>query len=76
MCMPRKNMSYEHDSSYITYDNEDGSDAVFIRRHEGCGLIVKPDETIAVHQDSGLKDQPNATCKKHGRVKMEFEGFF
>ena len=68
-------MSYEHQSSYITYDCQGDGDAVFIRRHEGCGLAVKADDTISVN-GNGLKKAPNATCKKHGRVEMIFEGFF
>ncbi len=65
---------YESNSSYITYDS-DGSDAVFVRRHDGCGLIIKPDKTISVNGLGRLVDKPNATCKRHGRVEMIFEGF-
>ena len=68
-------MSYESDSSYITFD-VDGSDAVFIRRHKDCGLIVKSDKTIRVNGLGELVREPNATCKKRGRVEMMFEGFF
>lgn len=60
----------------ISYDCGVNSVAVFIPHHEDCGLFVKADPTIAVGDDTGLKDQPNATCKKHGRVEMIFEGFF
>lgn len=59
----------------VSYDCSGDGSAVFVPVHEGCGLIVKADDSIFVGY-KGLKDQPNATCKKHGRVQMIFEGFF
>jgi len=56
--------------AYVQYD--DG--ATFVRRCEKCGRFVKPDDVIYVNGD-GLKDVPNATCKKCGRTKMIFLGF-
>lgn len=50
--------------------------AVFVPVCEKCGRFVKADKKIKVNDLSGLKDEPNATCKKCGRVKMIFEGFF
>lgn len=52
-----------------------GGSATFIPRCEQCMRFVKPDNTIEVSEGEGLKDQPNATCRKCGRVKMIFEGF-
>ena len=50
--------------------------ATFVPVCEKCGRFVKSDETIEVSELEGLKDQPNATCKKCGRTQMVFEGFF
>jgi RNase P subunit RPR2 len=49
--------------------------AEFIPKCEKCNKYIKPDGSIQVNYD-GLKDQPNATCKKCGRTKMLFLGFF
>jgi len=56
----------------VTY--QDG--AVFVPVREKCGRFVKSDEFLPVHGLHELRDQPNATCSKHGRVKMLFEGWF
>ena len=56
----------------VTY--QDG--AVFVPVCETCGRFVKSDEFIQVNGLDELKDQPNATCSKCGRVKMLFEGWF
>ena len=52
-----------------------GEDAVFIPVCSECGRFVKADKSVIIGEESGLKKQPNATCKKHGRVEMIFEGF-
>jgi hypothetical protein len=49
--------------------------AVFVPVCSQCGRFVKADDTIIVNMD-GLAPQPNATCKRCGRVEMLFEGFF
>ena len=59
----------------ICYGFQEGEEAVFIPVCEKCGKFVKADADIQVN-DNGLKDEPNATCKKCGRTKMLFEGFF
>ena len=41
-----------------------------------CSRFVKPDKSIKTNEITGLIDKPNATCKKCGRTKMLFEGFF
>ena len=48
--------------------------ATFIPVCTKCGRYVKADPTITLDAN-GLKDQPNATCTKCGRVQMPFEGF-
>ena len=60
----------------ISYNCGEDSSAVFIPVCEKCGRFVVADEQIKVHEWNGLKNEPNATCKKCGRVKMIFEGFF
>jgi hypothetical protein len=51
-----------------------GGGATFVPVCTQCHQYVKADDCIMAN-DSGLKDQPNATCKRCGRVKMIFEGF-
>ena len=50
------------------------SGATFVPKCEKCGRFVKPDKSVWTG-DAGLKDQPNATCSRCGRIKMIFEGF-
>ncbi len=49
---------------------------VFIPVCPVCGRFVRADDTVAVNGLEQLADQPNATCSKHGRVQMLFEGWF
>ena len=60
------------------YTDETGriGNAVFIPVCPHCGRFVKASETIQVNEIMGLKDEPNAVCKKCGPIKMPFEGFF
>lgn len=62
-------MDFEGDR-ILQYDNG----ASFIPRCEICNRFVKADETIKGN-DHGIADEPNATCKKHGRIKMIFVGY-
>jgi hypothetical protein len=55
----------------VTYEGG----AMFISKCK-CGRYVKADKTIETNDMVGLKEQPNATCKKCGRVKMNFIGFY
>ncbi len=59
----------------VSYESG-GGQAVFIPVCPICGRYVKSDKKILVNDSTGLKDSPNGTCKKHGRIKMFFEGFF
>lgn len=43
---------------------------VFWRVCPKCGRYVKADEAVKMPEYAG--DKPNATCKKCGRVQMEF----
>lgn len=49
--------------------------ATFIPVCETCGRFVKAKGFIRVNEIEGLKDEPNATCRKCGETKMIFEGF-
>lgn len=64
------------DRNYKGYDFGESGVAVFIRRCSECARFVKPDKHITLNGLDELMDEPNATCKKHGRIKMIFEGFF
>jgi hypothetical protein len=68
---------YEYENTKrIIYDFEFDDKAIFIPKCKNCGRFVKADKIILVNDEYGLKNQPNATCKKCGRIKMIFEGFF
>ena len=56
----------------ISYDNG----ATFVPVCEICRRFVKADDKIWVNGFGELKDMPNANCKKCGRVRMIFEGYF
>ena len=64
-------MSEYENMRRVSYDGG----AVFVPVCEKCGRFVKADNQIEINSN-GLKDQPNATCKKCGRTKMIFEGFY
>lgn len=63
---------YIDDRNYITYGDDEK--LMFIRRCPECSRFVKANKTVNV--GIGLKDEPNAICKKHGAVQMPFLGFF
>jgi len=51
-------------------------EACFVPVCSKCGRFVKADETIRIYGEGTVKEEePNATCKKCGRVPMLFEGF-
>lgn len=50
--------------------------AVFVPVCEKCNRFVKANKSIKVNDWHGLKDEPNAKCKKCGPTKMLFEGFY
>jgi len=58
----------------IRYGGEDGPQ--FIPVCPSCGQFVKADETMMLNADYDFRrGVANATCKKHGRIQMLFEGF-
>jgi hypothetical protein len=62
---------YEN-SPCIGYGDEG---ATFVRVCPKCGRFVKTDDVVTFHDDGPPKEQPNATCKKCGRIEMPFLGF-
>jgi hypothetical protein len=50
-------------------------DACFIRVCPECGTFVKADEEIKIYEMTPCVRHTNATCTKHGRINMPFEGF-
>jgi len=57
----------------VNYDTKDDEQMIFVPVCPICGRFVKADDMVIV-KDGHI--QPNATCKKCGRVKMLFEGYF
>ena len=66
-------MSHEFGGDYERVQYDCG--ATYVRRCPICYRFVKADESIRVNGLDEIMDEPNATCKQHGRVKMIFEGF-
>ena len=66
-------MTYEYEKvRRVVY----GEGATFIPVCPKCGRFVKADESIRVKgMDGNVVSEPNATCKKDGRVEMPFEGW-
>lgn len=56
-------------------EEEPGHGAHFIPVCEKCGRFAKADEIVEFNSD-GLKNSPNADCKKCGRTQMIFEGWY
>ena len=50
--------------------------AYFIPVCDKCGRFVKADDVVYQNDITGVADQPNATCKKCGRIEMIFEGYY
>lgn len=61
---------------YTSYGEPDEGDAVFVRRCEKCGRIVKADKTMTFQGEHMQPVEPNATCAKCGRVAMLWQGWF
>jgi hypothetical protein len=63
---------YGPNAPWISYEGG----ATFVRVCENCSRFVKSDDEVTWTNLFGLKDCPNATCKKCGRTKMIFVGFY
>ncbi len=65
--------SFEYaNMNWITYGEEQ---AMFIPVCPKCRCFVKADKEIMFNGLGEIVEQPNATCKKCGRVEMPFMGF-
>ena len=61
---------------YGPYQTYDGG-ALYTRCCPTCGRIVEADESILINGlDEVVDEGANATCRKCGRVQMEFLGWF
>ena len=61
----------------IAYNMGEDGHAVFARVCPTCNRFVKADEVMTASiRDIQQDKKANATCAKHGRVVMPFEGFF
>lgn len=69
-------MSGEYENLRRACYDVDGSNLQFIPVCPKCGRYVKADKSIVTNMDGDFKRQPNATCKKCGRVEMLSEGYF
>lgn len=68
---------FEYEGTRRICYGEDG--ATFIPVCEKCGRFVKPDELInfmVCELEEKKYLEPNATCKKCGRINMIFEGYY
>lgn len=57
------------------YTAEEHGDLIFVPVCSVCGRFVKADKSVMVNGLGRLKEEPNATCSKCGRVEMPFEGY-
>ena len=64
---------YSENTPTVAY-GEKGDDAqIYFRVCPKCGRFVKPDLRVRLPEYQGT--DPNATCKKCGRVQMPFCGW-
>jgi len=69
---------YEYENTRrVAYDLGEGQGQIyFLPVCPTCGRYVKMDDTIKWGEYKGLSNEPNATCGKHGRIKLESEGIY
>lgn len=60
----------------VSYGDGASGKAQFVPVCPICGRFVRADDTIQIRGEQVDFEQPNATCKKCGRVEMPFEGWF
>lgn len=58
----------------VYYWNDDQDRAVFVPVCPRCGRFVAADASVSWNAN-GKVAEPNATCRRCGRVAMPFEGF-
>ena len=54
----------------VSYWSVSGDNPIYYRICPKCGRFVKPDDNVKLPEYQ--QDEPNATCKKCGRVQMPF----
>lgn len=64
-------MSHEYFNLRRQFYGDDTETASYIPVCPHCGRFVKADKQVKPNSN-----EPNATCKKCGRVEMPFEGYF
>ena len=52
-----------------------GDGATFVPICPTCKQFVTADDTLMTNIEGEVKQWVNATCLKHGRVEMPFEGY-
>lgn len=68
-------MSYEYmNLRRVSYGDTSEGWWVFVPVCPKCGKFVKADKSIRVNGLGLRAEEPNATCKKCGRVEMPCEG--
>ena len=60
----------------VVYPSDEIGDAVFVPVCSKCGRFVRADSVVRFGGESAQPVEPNATCKRCGRVAMVFEGYF
>ena len=50
-------------------------EGIYAARCPQCARFIKTDETATTTFESAELAKPNATCRKHGRVKTPFLGW-
>lgn len=71
--MKYPDFQYPEIPRYIYPLGDGKGDAYFLPVCQKCGRYVKMDDHIFWNEINGLKDQPNAKCKKCGRVIIPCE---
>ena len=69
-------MSYNTLNSYENFRRVAYGGLQFIPVCSKCGRFVKADDSVEFNGLDEYIKQPNATCKKCGRIEMPCEGYF
>ena len=63
-------LEYGENTPTVAYHAVDDCIPLFYRVCPKCGRYVKADDAVRIPEYAG--NEPNATCKKCGRVQMDF----
>ena len=64
------NLDYGEGTPVVSYGPFEGDYHFYFRVCPKCGRFVRPDDTAKIPEYQGR--EPNATCKRCGRVQMPF----